>query len=180
MTNMILKNQIDKNLNQCSRVVMSIGTIDIMKMESDLAITDLKVLIDKFKITNPDTKLAICTIPPQYDPYLSPKLQQKINQDIDDVNSKLHNLTNDIDTVDCNFTKSMLMADAGPMPTQLSNFASTLVLNLVRPTVEQIIDAINSLRDDIACSPDEIPATVLKKTLALGPRPQPLMHFFTY
>ncbi|CAF0767509.1 unnamed protein product [Didymodactylos carnosus] len=111
MTDMIQKNQIDKNLNQCSRVVMSIGTIDIMKMESDLAITDLKVLIDKFNTTNPNTKLAICTIPPQYDPYLSPKLQQKINEDVDDFNSKLQNLTNDIDIVDCNFTKSMLMAD---------------------------------------------------------------------
>ncbi|CAF1128414.1 unnamed protein product [Didymodactylos carnosus] len=111
MTTMILKNQIDRSLNQCSRVVISIGTNDIMIMESDSAITDLKVLIDKFKTTNPNTKVAICAIPPQYDPYLSPKLQQKINQDIDDFNSKLHNLTNDIDIVDCNFTKSMLMAD---------------------------------------------------------------------
>ncbi|CAF1170195.1 unnamed protein product [Didymodactylos carnosus] len=53
------------------------------------------------------------------------------------------------------------------MPIPLSNFAPALVLNLICPTVEQITDAINSQRENIACGPDEIPAAVLKRNVSI-------------
>ncbi|CAF0989850.1 unnamed protein product, partial [Didymodactylos carnosus] len=46
---------------------------------------------------------------------------------------------------------------SGPMPTPITTFLPTSTLNLVFPSPQQISTAINNLRDDIACGPDDIP-----------------------
>ncbi|CAF0973833.1 unnamed protein product [Didymodactylos carnosus] len=84
ISNLVKTNRIDKQFSDSKHVIISTGSIDIKRITPEPAIQNIRSLIRTFKEKFPDTSLALCTLPYQYDPSLKPSLQQQLNKDIED------------------------------------------------------------------------------------------------
>ncbi|CAF1475195.1 unnamed protein product [Didymodactylos carnosus] len=89
ISNLVKTNRIDKQFTDSEHVIISTGSVDIKHTTPESAIQNIRSLIRTFKEKLPDASLALCTLPYQYDPSLKPSLQQQLNKDIEDFNTKL-------------------------------------------------------------------------------------------